>query len=165
MRRFTLVLVTACALATPALDAHAQHGRFLDFPLVVVGNAIEMTGGGTVNAQTGTQRTGGQFRAIQDITAGPLTGLKAGDGVRWEAVEFLPSAPFKCVGSEGGKTVVSDHDTIVMKVNFFTRGDGNTASFTANVFVSANDEDADQPGIQNVWIQGVGCGEAQVDLR
>ena len=165
MRRFTLVLFTACALATPAFEAHAQQGRFLDFPLVVVGNAIEITGGGTVNPQTGLQRTGGQFRAIQDITAGPLNGLRAGDGVRWEAVEFLPSAPFKCVGSESAKTVTSDQNTFVMKVAFFTRGDGNTPSFTANVFVSANDEDADQPGIQNVWIQGVGCGEAQVEIR
>ncbi|HEV8479265.1 MAG TPA: hypothetical protein VGR66_00600 [Candidatus Eisenbacteria bacterium] len=164
MKRFTLALFAAGALAAPAF-AHAQNGRFIDFPLVVVGNAIEITGGGTVNPQTGLQRTGGQFRAVQDITAGPLKGLRAGDGVRWEAAEFLPSAPFKCVGSETAKTVLSGHDTIVMKVNFFTRGDGNTPSFTANVFVSTEDQDSDQPGFQNVWIQGVGCGEAQVDIR
>ncbi|HKA25393.1 MAG TPA: hypothetical protein VKF80_10465 [Candidatus Eisenbacteria bacterium] len=164
MNRLTLLMLTVSTLAAPLSTAHAQNGRILDFPLVTVG-AIEIRGGGTINPQTGTLRTGGQFRAVQDITAGPLAGLKAGDGVRWQAAEFLPSAPFKCDGSEPAQTVTAGPNTFVMHVLFFTRGDGNDASFQANVFVSTTDQDPLASGVQNIWIQGVGCAEAQVTIR
>ena len=162
MNRLTMTFVTLAALAAPVSVAHA--GRNLDFPPVTVG-AIEITGGGTVNSQTGTQRAGGQFRALQDITSGPLSGLRAGDGVRWEVAEFLPSTLFKCVGAEVGQTVTASPNTVVAKALFFTRGDGNQASFSANVFVSTDDQDPLQPGVQNIWIQGVGCSEALVTIR
>ena len=63
------------------------------------------------------------------------------------------------------KTVVTDGNTVVMQVDFHRQGDGVDRSFTAKVFVSAVDEDPAQDGIQNVWIQGVGCTEALVNLR
>ncbi len=87
--------------------------------------------------------------------------MRAGDGVRWEAAEILPSSGFKCGGVAGEplKTAVTDDDTIVMQARFYRQGDGANASFTAKVFVSAVDENPDQPGAQNVWIQGVGCAE------
>ncbi|MGE5177858.1 MAG: hypothetical protein ACM3PF_02055, partial [Bacteroidota bacterium] len=59
----------------------------------------------------------------------------------------------------------TDDDTVVMKVRFFRQGDGATPSFTANAFVSAGDENPDQPGVQNVWIQGVGCDTAMANVR
>jgi hypothetical protein len=33
------------------------------------------------------------------------------------------------------------------------------------VFVSAVDENPDEPGIQNVWIQGVGCADARTKVH
>src|SRR5215831_8550404 len=154
MNRLHLIFFTLAAMAAPLSTAHA--GRNLDFPTVTVG-ALEISGGGTINPQTGAQRAGGQFRALQDVTAGPLAGLKAGDGVRWEVAEFLPSSLFKCVGAEAAQTVTASPNTVVAKALFFVRGDGSQASFSANVFVSTDDEDPLQPGVQNIWIQGVGC--------
>ena len=53
----------------------------------------------------------------------------------------------------------------MFQVNFYRQGDGATASFTAKVFVSTEDENPDETGVQNIWIQGVGCDDAQVNLR
>ena len=50
-------------------------------------------------------------------------------------------------------------------MDFYRIADGANPSFSAKIFVSEQDEDPDQPGVQNVWIQGVGCGEARVNLH
>ena len=159
------VVLTAAALLAPFSMADAQAGRSVSFHSVTIGDAVILTGQGTVNPSSGLQRVGGGFRAIKDITGGPLAGLRAGEGVRWEAAEVLSSSGFKCSAADPLKTAFTDDDTIVMKVLFFRQGDGNTPSFTANVFVSAVDENPDEPGVQNAWIQGVGCGEADVSFR
>ena len=39
-------------------------------------------------------------------------------------------------------------------------GDGNDESFTARMFVSDHDLAPDLLGVQNVWIQGLGCATA-----
>jgi hypothetical protein len=77
-------------------------------------------------------------------------------------VALQPSTTFKCTiaASEVLKTVVTDNDTVVMIADFYRQGDGIEESFTAKMFVSKVDEAPDLPGIQNVWIQGVGCGDA-----
>lgn len=77
-------------------------------------------------------------------------------------MELLPSSQFKCTGATGEvlKTVVTDGNTVVLIADFYRQGDGVNESFTAKMFVSAVDEAPDLPGIQNVWIQGVGCGDA-----
>ncbi len=51
-----------------------------------------------------------------------------------------------------------------MFADFYRQGDGVDESFTAHMFVSAVDEAPDLPGIQNVWIEGVGCGTAIANL-
>jgi hypothetical protein len=164
MKRSLSILCAASVLvAAQAFDVHAKPKHVLDFPSVIVGGKVELTGGGTVDARTGFQTTGGGFRVLQDISEGPLAGLKAGDGVRWEAAEFLPSTSFS-VGSDPAKTVASDHDTYVMKVLFYT-SDSHAAPLIANVFVSGKDKDPDQPGMQNVWIQGIGFGETRIAAR
>lgn len=121
-----------------------------------------LTGGGSYVPGTGFLKTGGGFRCLADINQGPLSGCKAGEGVRWDAVAFQPSVEFKCTGAmgEAQKTAVTDNNTIVMIADFYRQGDGIDESFTAKMFVSAVDEAPDLPGIQNVWIQGVGCGDA-----
>lgn len=58
------------------------------------------------------------------------------------------------------KPVVTSDNTVVMIADFYRQGDGNVESFTAHMFVSAVDQAPDLDGIQNIWIQGVGCGEA-----
>jgi len=49
--------------------------------------------------------------------------------------------------------------------DFYRQGDGNDESFTAKMIVSNSDLAADIPGVQNVWIQGVGCGSATVNFN
>jgi hypothetical protein len=43
------------------------------------------------------------------------------------------------------KNVLTDDDTIVFQADFFRQGDGDHASFTAKVFLSAQDEDPELP--------------------
>ena len=132
--------------------------------------AAFLTGGGAYVPDTGFLKTGGGFRCLADINQGPLSGCKAGEGIRWDAADvapLLPSFQFKCTGaaSEVLKTVVTDGNTVVMIADFYRQGDGNDESFTAKMFVSAEDEAPDLPGTQNVWIQGVGCGDAIVNFN
>jgi hypothetical protein len=123
---------------------------------------VRMTGGGSFGASTGSVHAGGGFRCTSTVSQGPLTGCLAGEGVRWRAEELLPSTPFKCTGaaSEALKTASTDRDTIALRSDFYRAGDGNDASFTANVIVSADDIAPDIAGVQNVWVQGVGCATA-----
>ena len=58
------------------------------------------------------------------------------------------------------KTALTDENTVGLDADFYRAGDGNDESFTAQMIVSADDLAADIPGIQNVWIQGVGCASA-----
>jgi hypothetical protein len=48
----------------------------------------------------------------------------------------------------------------VLQADFYRAGDGNDESFTAQMIVSAGDIAPDIAGVQNVWIQGVGCAPA-----
>jgi hypothetical protein len=129
-----------------------------------------MTGGGAYNLERAFLKTGGGFRCLENINQGPLNGCLAGEGIRWDAkdgaTQLLESFTFKCTGaaSEGRKTVETDNNTVVMFADFYRQGDGVDESFTAHMFVSAVDEAPDLPGIQNVWIEGVGCGTAIANL-
>jgi hypothetical protein len=171
VKKMTAVLMV-CALLTPIAIAHSQrtHHSFGFNALTISGfpsGEVRLTGGGAYDPESGFLKSGGSFRCTEDINQGPLAGCKAGEGVRWDASEILPSFDFKCSGSAGEllKTVVTDDNTIVMEADFYRQGDGVDESFTAKMFISAEDEDLVQPGIQNIWIQGVGCEEAQVNFR
>jgi hypothetical protein len=126
--------------------------------------AARLTGGGAFNPGTGFVKSAGGFRCTSDVGQGPLTGCLAGQGVRWDTVELLTSTTFKCTGSatEPLKTAVTDQNTVVLLADFYRAGDGNDESFTAQMIVSADDIAPDITGIQNVWIQGVGCASAIV---
>ena len=175
MMLFVTVLVFALL---PVSSAFAEEARqsfgfnaasIKGFP---TGEAF-LTGGGAYDPETGFLKTGGGFRCLQDVLQGPLSvSINSDDpgscltreGIRWDAADvapLLPSFQFKCTGaaSEALKTVVTDGNTVVMVADFYRQGDGNEESFTAKMFVSAEDEAPDLPGIQNVWVQGVGCGE------
>jgi len=50
----------------------------------------------------------------------------------------------------------------VLSADFYRAGDGNDESFRAQMIVTSKDLDPITDGIQNLWIQGVGCGSAVV---
>ena len=142
--------------------------------------AAFLTGGGAFDPAGGFLKTGGGFRCLENIEQGPLSAsvnpadpgpCLAGQGVRWDAkdgtTQLLASFPFKCTGAAGEllKTAVTSDNTVVMFADFYRRGDGNDESFKAHMFVSEVDLAPDIPGIQNIWIQGVGCGEAIVNFK
>jgi len=160
------------ALLVPISNAHSQAAKhsFAFNAASISGfpsGEIFLTGGGAYDEQSGFLKTGGGFRCKADINQGPLAGCKAGEGIRWDASEIVASTGFKCTGSatEPLKTAVTDDNTIVMQADFYRQGDGVNESFTALMIVSAEDLDPDQPGTQNVWVQGVGCAEAIVNFH
>jgi hypothetical protein len=122
--------------------------------------AAFLTGGGSYNPGTGFVKSAGGFRCTSDVRQGPLNGCLKGQGVRWDTAELRPSTTFTCTGAEPVKTEVTDKNTVVLLADFYRAGDGNDESFTALMIVSAVDIAPDIPGIQKVWIQGVGCAPA-----
>jgi hypothetical protein len=181
MKKITMTLLAAVLLLLPMSNAFAEKANqsfgfnaasIKGFP---TGEAF-LTGGGAYDPATGFVNSAGGFRCLQDVLQGPLSvsvnsddpgACLTGQGVRWDTVQLLPSFQFKCTGATGEvlKTAVTDDNTVVLVADFYRQGNGNEESFTARMFVSAEDEDLIQPGIQNVWIQGVGCGEANVHFN
>src|SRR6266550_3470254 len=153
------VLIAATASATPDNVGFGFNARDISgFP---TGSAT-LTGGGAYNPVSGFVHSAGGFRCTSDIGQGPLKGCLAGEGVRWDTVDLRRSTSFKCTGAaaETLKTVSTDENTVGLDADFYRAGDGNDESFTAQMIVSANDIAPDIAGIQNVWIQGVGCASA-----
>lgn len=167
MKKLTAVLAVGALLASVSTAQSQRSSHSIALNAADIGGAVTLTGGGTYDVASGFLHVGGGFQNTADITTGPLAGIRAGEGAHWEASAILPTSGFKCSSSPGEplKTVVTDDDTVVFQARFFRAGDGNNAVFTAKVFVSAADEDPGQPGTQNVWIQGVGCTEANVNFR
>jgi len=135
-----------------------------------------LSGGGAYDPADDFVKSAGGFTCLQDVLQGPLSvsinpndpgPCLAGQGVRWDTVQLLDSFQFKCTGAtdEVLKTAVTDDNTVVLVADFYRQGDGNEESFTARMFVSAVDEAPELLGTQNVWIQGVGCGDALVNFN
>ena len=165
-----IAVTLALALAPSALAAgHGQIGfgfnaaEISGFPA----GAAFLTGGGAYNPETGFVDSTGGFRCTTAVAQGPLAGCLAGQGVRWDTAELLAETTFKCTGqvSEAGKTAATDENTAVLLSDFYRAGDGIDESFTAQLIVSQDDIAPDIPGVQNVWIQGVGCGSAIVHFN
>lgn len=154
---------------SPALASGNQAFGF-NAPLVSGfpgGRKVEVTGGGAYNLPDFVH-SGGGFRCLSDIAAGPFNTCLTGQGVRWDTAALLPSTTFKCTGaaSELLKTARTGDKTVVLMADFYRQGDGNDESFTAQMIVSETEDlDPDTPGIQNVWVQGVGCGTAIVNFN
>jgi len=134
--------------------------------------AARLTGGGAFNLATGFVKSAGGFRCTEDVNQGPLTGCQAGQGVRWDTASLLASTTFKCTGaaSEPLKTANTSPgnttpDTVVLLADFYRAGDGNDESFTGKMIVSSQDLDSETPGVQNVWIEKVGCGSGTVNFN
>ncbi len=154
-----VVLIAATASAATGNIGFGFNARDISgFP---TGSAT-LTGGGAYNPTSGFVNSAGGFRCTSDVGQGPLAGCLAGEGVRWDTVELRRSTTFKCTGAaaEPLKTATTDENTVVLLADFYRAGDGNDESFTAQMIVSAEDIAPDITGIQNVWIQGVGCASA-----
>ena len=162
------VAATALTLVPSALAAgQGQTGfgfnarNISGFPT----GAVSLTGGGAYNPRTGFVHSGGGFSCTETVEQGKLAGCLEGQGVRWDTAELITETiPFKCTGlaSEQAKHATSTASTAVLLADFYRAGDGNDESFKAQMIVSPNDLAPDIEGIQNVWVQGVGCGSATV---
>jgi len=139
------------------------------------GDVVRLTGGGsfdpssgknTIPAETNGHGNGG-FSCLVDFTSSPLNGCAAGQGTHWDMVQLLASSGFKCggVANEQGKTATTGEGVFVARADFYRAGDGDNASFHANMFVSDHDLADDVPGVQNIWIQGVGCGTGVINFN
>ena len=166
-RRWLLfaVAATTLALSASALAASNGHTGFgfnaTDINGFPTGSAT-LTGGGAYDPVSGFVHSAGGFRCTSDVGQGPLAGCLTGEGVRWDTVDLRRSTTFKCTGAaaESLKTATTDENTVGLDADFYRAGDGNDESFTAQMIVSADDIAPDIGGIQNVWIQGVGCASA-----
>jgi hypothetical protein len=139
------------------------------------GGKVFLSGGGAYDPTTASNddpesafvHSSGGFRCLEDVQQGPLKGCLQGQGIRWDTDGLLQSTTFKCTGAsdEAKKTAVTDEHTAVLESDFYRAGDGNDASFKGvQVIVSDHDLAPDTDGVQNIWIQQVGCGEANVNF-
>jgi len=168
----TSVSTGVSADASQAAGAPAGHGHEafgFNAPLISGfpgGRAVELTGGGAYDLPDFVH-SGGGFRCLADISAGPFAGCLTGQGVRWDTAELRASTTFKCTGAaaEALKTAHTGDSTVVLLADFYRQGDGIDESFTAQMIVSATDLAPDVAGVQNVWVQGVGCGPATVNFN
>jgi hypothetical protein len=170
------IAVLACSdgiLPTdPAAASFSQGGRAAfgfngnasGFPT----GAVRLTGGGsydpgtasnTVPSETSVVSSGG-FDCTATVAQGPLSGCQTGEGVRWDTAQLLASTTFKCTGADAAKVATTTSRTAVLLADFYRAGDGVEESFTAQMIVSESDLAPEIPGLQTLWVQGVGCGLA-----
>ncbi len=116
-----------------------------------------MTGGGSYDLDGRFVAAGGEFHCLSNIIIGQFGGCLAGEGVRWNAAALLESTTFQCTAFEAVKTALTGDKAVVLISDYYRQGDGNVASFTAKMIVSDSDLDPVAPGVQNVFIQGIGC--------
>ena len=166
-RKTLLVAVALAAIAASIAVPVAASGRVgFGFNATEIAGfrtgAVALSGGGAFDPITGVAHTSGGFSCLQDVAQGPLTGCLVGQGVRWDTANLLRNTTFKCTGaaSEALKSAATGPTTAVIQADFYRAGDANDESFTAQIIVSQDDIAPDLPGVQNVWVQGVGCGSA-----
>jgi hypothetical protein len=129
--------------------------------------AVTLTGGGAFNSSfTHPAHSGGSFSCTSTVGgSGFLAGCQTGQGVRWDSDTLVPNQTFKCVATEPvANTASTSDDTVVLHADFYRAGDGTDESFQANMIVSAHDIDNTLTGVQNVWVQGVGCATGAVHI-
>jgi hypothetical protein len=151
-----------------ATDGASQIG----FGFNGTAGVVLLTGGGSFSPATASNVVpsdtrlagGGGFRCTANVNSGPLTNCAAGDGVRWDSVQLLASTTFRCSGTDIVRAASTGNRTVALVADFYRAGDGNEDSFSAQMIVSEVDIAEDLPGVQNLWIQGVGCGAAIVNF-
>jgi hypothetical protein len=175
----TMLAPSTVAASSASFDRSSANGKAAfgfngtasGFPT----GAVRLTGGGAYDPATASNTTGaitfahtsGGFDCTATIAQGPLRGCAAGEGVRWDTVQLLASTMFKCTGAatEAAKPAVTGAHTAVLLADFYRAGDGIDESFTAQMIVSDVDIAPDIPGLQTLWVQGVGCGDANAHFN
>jgi hypothetical protein len=166
---FSTLLLTTPLAAQPPEGAFGFNGVVSGFPTGVV----SVNGGGAFDLNSDFVHTAGGFSCVANVGQGPLHvsvnpddpgPCLAGQGVRWDTEELLSDTTFKCTGaaSEALKHAQTSDKKAVLQADFYRAGDANDESFHAQMIVSATDIAPDIPGLQNLWVQGVGCGTAIV---
>jgi len=166
------LLIGSPVLAQPATGSFGFNGSVSGFPT----GAVRITGGGAYDLPSSFVNSAGGFRCLENVLQGPLSvsinpddpgPCLAGEGIRWDTAGLLTSTKFKCTGAaaEAAKTATTTDKTVVLQADFYRAGDGNDESFTAQMIVSETDIAPDIPGVQNLWVQGVGCGTGIVHFR
>jgi hypothetical protein len=152
--------------------AATAGGSLIGFGFNGTAGVVILTGGGSYDAATASNVVasdtrvagGGGFSCTENVNGGPLANCAAGEGVRWDSVQLLASTTFKCSADDIVRSASTGKGTAVLIADFYRAGDGNEESFTAPMIVSVEDIAADLPGVQNLWIQGAGCGPAIVNF-
>ena len=171
-----LVLVAPADAASSRVGVGFNAASIAGFPGDFSGGRVFLSGGGAYDPtsasnaapETAFVRSNGGFRCLEDVQQGLLKGCLQGQGVRWDTDGLLQSTRFKCTGAatEPAKTAVTDAHTAVLLSDFYRAGDGDDASFkNVQVIVSDRDLAPEIGGVQNVWIQQVGCGTATVNFN
>ncbi len=167
------ILLFGILLATPGVHATGHHAfGFNASDVSGISGRISITGGGAYSLPDFVHSAGG-FSCVETVDKGPFaTGnnnnlpCQAGEGVRWDTVELLPSVQFKCFAADTPHTATTGDKTVVLKADFYEASDGTHESFSAvPMIVSAVDLRPDLAGNQNVWIAGAGCGSATVSFN
>ena len=170
--RFRAVVAIAIGLTLGLVSAASATGKesfsfnapeISGFP---GGRSLSLTGGGAY-LLTDFVHAGGSLSCLSDISAGLFSGCEQGQGVRWDAELLLESTTFKCTGAatETLKAAETGDKKVVLLADFYRQGDGTEESFTAQMIVSETDLDPVADGVQNIWIQQVGCGTANVNFN
>lgn len=170
-----LVFVVPATAAQSRVGVGFNAPSIAGFPGDFSGGKVFLTGGGAYDPATASNtdpenafvHSSGGFRCLEPVAQGLLKGCLAGQGVRWDTDGLLESTRFKCTGAanEPAKSAVTDAHTAVLLSDFYRAGDGNDASFKGvQVIVADHDLAPDIDGIQNIWIQQVGCGTANVNF-
>lgn len=174
---FAFTLLATILLAASSASAQNAGGNnafsFNSDPIFgFTTGKVLLTGGGAINLSTKDVHAGGSFSCLDNVEQGPLAGCKAGEGVRWDTANVLTSVGFKCTGAaeEIKKTATTstgnlNPTTVVLQADFYRAGDGNDESFSGQMIVSSEDLAPEIPGIQNIWIEKVGCGSAIVNFN
>jgi hypothetical protein len=151
-------------------SAFGLNGTASGFPTGVVflsggGSYDVATASNTAGDETTSVRSNGGFRCTDGVAQGPLAGCLTGEGVRWETAQLLASTTFKCSAADATKLAVTGPGRAVLLAEFYRAGDGNEESFRAQMIVSETDLAPNIPGEQTLWVQGVGCGTANVHFN
>jgi hypothetical protein len=164
------LLLASPLVAQPAQQGFGFNGTVSGFPT----GEVFVSGGGAYDIATRFVNSAGGFSCLEDVLQGPLSvsinpddpgPCLAGQGVRWDTAELLiDPITFTCTGADTPKQAQTSDTMVVLQADFYRAGDANDESFTAQMIVSAVDIAPDIPGLQNLWVQGVGCGTATVNF-
>jgi hypothetical protein len=126
--------------------------------------AAQIAGGGSFEVGRNHVQGAGAFRCTQSFEQWPLLGCLAGEGVRWSANELLTSVWFQCSGvaGESFKQAFTGAAAVVILVDFYLHPGGEFPTATKRVIFADSDIAPDVTGVQNVWIEGVGCGAGRI---